>query len=148
LDHQFVPVPRDRVVDLLPMAQSAAVDISAVRFCPHVPDPFVSCVTAALSARKRRFDTAVDYKTHYYANRRAFFILFGLFTPVDVVDSLLKGAPHFLALGPAYFIGRIVYFAELVTAAITRNERYHEFYAVFFLLQTAVMSFLIFQTLV
>jgi len=36
----------------------------------------------------------------------------------------------------------------LITAAITRNERYHEFYAVFFFLQTVVMSFLIFQTLV
>ena len=35
-----------------------------------------------------------------------------------------------------------------MTAAITRNERYHEFYAVFFLIQTTVVSFLIFQTLV
>jgi hypothetical protein len=35
-----------------------------------------------------------------------------------------------------------------VTAAITRNKRYHEFYAVFFLAQTIVISFLIFQTLV
>jgi len=42
----------------------------------------------------------VDYKAHYYANHRVFFILFALFTPVDVVDSLLKGVPHFLELGP------------------------------------------------
>ena len=90
----------------------------------------------------------IDYKAHYYANHRAFFILFGLFTPVDIVDSLLKGVPHFLALGPAYFISSSLYFAGLITAAITRNERYHEFYAVFFFLQTVVMSFLIFQTLV
>jgi len=91
---------------------------------------------------------AIDYKTHYYANHRAFFILFGLFTPVDVVDSLLKGVPHFLALGPAYFASALLYFAGLVTAAITCNERYHEFYAVFFLVQTVVISFLIFQVLV
>ena len=34
-----------------------------------------------------------------------------------------------------------------MTAAITRDERYHEFYAIFFLTQTIVISFLIFQTL-
>jgi hypothetical protein len=33
-------------------------------------------------------------------------------------------------------------------AAITRNERYHQFYAVFFLVQTVVISFLIFHTLI
>ena len=101
-----------------------------------------------LFPREGDVDTAIDYKAHYYANHRAFFILFGLFTPVDIVDSLLKGVPHFLALGPAYFISSSLYFAGLITAAITRNERYHKFYAVFFFLQTAVMSFLIFQTLV
>ena len=101
-----------------------------------------------LFQREIDVDLAIDYKTHYYANHRAFFILFGLFTPVDVVDSLLKGVPHFLALGPAYFISALLYFAGLVTAAITRNERYHEFYAIFFLIQTIAISFLIFQTLV
>ncbi len=76
------------------------------------------------------------------------FILFALFVPVDIVDSLLKGLPHFLTLGPIYFVSSVLYFAGLITAAITRNERYHEFYAVFFLVQTTVVSFLIFQTLV
>jgi hypothetical protein len=98
--------------------------------------------------REGDVDAAVDYKTHYYANHRAFFILFALFTPVDIADSLLKGVSHFLALGPQYFISNALYFAGLTTAAITRNERYHEFYAVFFLVQTIVISFLIFQTLV
>ena len=89
----------------------------------------------------------VDYKAHYYANHRAFFILFALFTPVDVVDSLLKGVPHFLELGPRYYVSSALYFAGMITAAITRNERYHQFYSVFFLAQTVVISFLIFQTL-
>jgi hypothetical protein len=101
-----------------------------------------------LFPREGDVDLATDYKTHYYANHRAFFILFALFTPVDIVDSLLKGVPHFLALGPAYFVSGLLYFTGLATAAITRNERYHEFYAVFFLAQTIVISFLFFQTLV
>jgi len=101
-----------------------------------------------LFPREGDIDAAIDYKTHYYSNHRAFFILFALFTPVDIADSLLKGVPHFLALGPIYFISNSLYFVGLTTAAITRNERYHEFYAVFFLVQTIVISFLIFQTLV
>ena len=101
-----------------------------------------------LFPRESDVDLAIDYKTHYYANHRAFFILFGLFTPVDIADSLLKGVPHFLALGPVYFASGLLYFAGLVTAAITRNERYHEFYSIFFLVQTIVISFLIFQVLV
>jgi hypothetical protein len=101
-----------------------------------------------LFPREADVDLAIDYKTHYYANHRAFFILFALFTPVDIVDSLLKGVPHFFQLGPAYLVSSVLYFAGMATAAITRNERYHQFYAVFFLAQTVVISFLIFQTLV
>ena len=101
-----------------------------------------------LFPREADVDLATDYKTHYYANHRAFFILFALFAPVDIADSLLKGVPHFLQLGPVYILSNVLYLAGMVTAAITRNERYHEFYAVFFLAQTVVISFLIFQTLV
>jgi hypothetical protein len=101
-----------------------------------------------LFPREGDADTAIDYKAHYYANHRAFFILFALFVPVDIVDSLLKGLSHFLALGPIYFVSSVLYFTGLIIAAITRNERYHEFYAAFFLIQTTVVSFLIFQTLV
>src|ERR1044071_10261508 len=43
-------------------------------------------------------DELVDYKKHYYANHRAFFIIFALFSPVDIVDSLLKGVAHFTEL--------------------------------------------------
>ena len=64
----------------------------------------------------------VDYKTHYYSNHRAFFVLFVLYSPVDFVDTLLEGVPHLFALGPLYFISSILFFAGLVTAAITRNN--------------------------
>jgi hypothetical protein len=45
-----------------------------------------------LFPRESEADNATNYKTHYYANHRAFFVLFALFTPVDLVDSLLKGS--------------------------------------------------------
>src|SRR4029453_5265285 len=101
-----------------------------------------------LFPREGDVDTAIDYKAHYYANHRAFFILFAFFAPVDIIDSLLKGGPHFLALGPIYLLRGFLFSTGLITAAVTRSERYHEFYAVFFLFQTAAVSFLIFQTLV
>jgi hypothetical protein len=77
-------------------------------------------------------DEFVNYKAHYYSNHRAFFVLFALYSPVDFVDTLLKGIPHLVALGPLYFISSILFFAGLVTAAITRNERYHGWYAILF----------------
>jgi hypothetical protein len=92
-------------------------------------------------------DESVDYKTHYYANHRAFFILFALYGPIDVVDTLLKGVPHFLQQGPQYIVSTALFLAGLIIAAITRNERYHQFYAIFFLAQTVVISFLLFSTL-
>lgn len=101
-----------------------------------------------LFPRESDINLAIDYKTHYYANHRAFFILFALFAPVDIVDSLLKGVPHFLDLGPQYIVINVFYCAGLITAAITRNERYHQFYAIFFLVQTIVNSSILFRTLV
>src|SRR5437016_5904903 len=93
-------------------------------------------------------DEFVDYKKHFYANHRAFFSIFSMFTLVDFADTLLKGIPHFLALGPQYVISNSLYFAGLVTAAITHNERYHQAFAIFFFVQTIIISFLLFQTLI
>ena len=101
-----------------------------------------------LFPRESELEAPVDYKAHYYANHRAFFILFALFTPVDILDSLLKGIPHFIELGPQYIVSGLLYFTGMVTAAITHNERYHQFFAIFFLVQTIVISFLMFHTLV
>ena len=92
-------------------------------------------------------DKSIDYKTHFYANHRAFFILLCMFTVVDIFDSLLKGIPHFLALGPQYFVSSSVYFIGEAIAAITQNERYHQFFAIFYLIQTIVISFALIHTL-
>ena len=101
-----------------------------------------------LFPREGSGDESIDYKAHYYANHRAFFAIFSMFAVIDVADTLLKGIPHFLALGTPYIISSLLYFVGMVTAAITKNERYHEFYAIFFLVQTIVISLILFQTLV
>lgn len=89
----------------------------------------------------------VDYKQHFYANHRSFFVLLGLYAPIDIVDSLLKGLPHFFSLGAEYFISTSLFLLGIAIAAFTRNERYHQFYAICFLLQTIAISYSIFRTL-
>ena len=92
-------------------------------------------------------EESVDYKTHYYTNHRAFFVIFSMFTVVDIVDTLLKGIPHFLELGKTYIMSSALFLVGLLTAAATTDERYHQFYALFFLVQTIVISFILFQVL-
>ena len=101
-----------------------------------------------LFPREGAVDESVNYKVHFYANHRAFFIILGLYGPVDLVDTLLKGIPHFLELGTAYCVSLILFLAGLTTAAITRNERYHQIYAILFFIQTIIISFALFHTLV
>ena len=101
-----------------------------------------------LFPREGAIDESVNYKTHFYANHRAFFIILALYGPVDVVDSLFKGVHHFLELGPAYIISMALFLTGVTIAAITRNERYHQIYALFFLTQTIIISFAVFHTLV
>src|SRR5438105_14215902 len=80
-----------------------------------------------LFPREGAIDESVNYKAHFYANHRAFFVILLLYGPVDMVDTLLKGVPHFLELDPAYMISIVLFLVGVTAAAITRNERYHQF---------------------
>lgn len=71
-----------------------------------------------------------------------------LFGPVDVVDTLFKGVPHLIEQGPQYIVSTTFFFIGLTIAAVTRNERYHQFYCIVFLVQTVTASFAIFRTLI
>jgi hypothetical protein len=92
-------------------------------------------------------DSVRDYRTHFYANHRAFFVLFALFVPVDIVDTLLKGVPHFLAQGPQYIASCVILFSAAAVGAITRNEKYHRIFAPYCLVHIVWISFSIFHTL-
>ncbi len=43
-----------------------------------------------------------NWRDYYYKNRRSFFFIFGAIAPLDIIDTLLKGLPHFRAQGPLY----------------------------------------------
>ena len=51
-----------------------------------------------LFQREGDVDAVIDYKAHYYANHRAFFILFALSVPVDIVRLAAKRRASFSCL--------------------------------------------------
>jgi hypothetical protein len=145
VDHKSLRLSGRRVVDLLSMAEPPTVDLLPV----HLISPTILYLASLiLFPSEADLDKPVDYKAHYYANHRVFFIIFSLWTPVDIVDSLLKGWAHFLELGITYDVSGVLFFTGLVMAAITRNETYHKIYSVFFLLQTVWISWTLFRTLI
>jgi hypothetical protein len=135
------------VMDFLSLAQPAAVDISPFYLCPDfthdlVPGlPFFfrpSLLWMSSSITKRTITPTIAYSSFssQYSRRSISSI------------PLLKGISHLVALGPVYFISSILFFAGLVIAAITRNERYHQSYVIFFLAQTNLIGFNLFRTLI
>lgn len=80
----------------------------------------------------------INYKDHFYANHRWFFALAALLPPLDFIDTLLKGYSHFLAQGPLYIITLVLIFILSLLGAVTKNEKYHKFFAVFFLCYLSV----------
>jgi hypothetical protein len=79
-----------------------------------------------------------DLKQHFYANHRWFFLLAALLAPIDAIDTLLKGLAHFYAQGPLYVVTLLIVFVFSLIAAFTRRERFHKFFAVFFLIYILV----------
>jgi hypothetical protein len=81
-----------------------------------------------------------DFKQHFFKNRRWFFFLAALLPPLDAADTLLKGYAHFQAQGVIYPLFLAIVFVLTILGAILKNELYHKFFAVFFLLY--IVSFI------
>jgi hypothetical protein len=78
-------------------------------------------------------EDGIDLRQHFYANHRWFFALGALLAPIDAMDTLLKGQAHFVAQGPLYIFTLLLVCVLNIVAASTRRERFHTFFAVFFL---------------
>lgn len=79
-------------------------------------------------------EEGIDFKHHFYANHRWFFRLAAALPIVDALDTLLKGWDHFLAQGLIYPVTLSLLFVLSLVGAFTSRERFHAFYAVFFLI--------------
>jgi hypothetical protein len=84
------------------------------------------------------FDEKMDFKKHFYEDRRWFFALAAVLPPLDFFDTLLKGVPHLLAQGPIYLVTIALLTALSIVAALTKNQIYHKFFAIFFLIYISV----------
>lgn len=56
--------------------------------------------TALLFPNEREGESITNWREHYYASTRQFFLFFGLTFAIDLVDTLLKGWAYFVSLGP------------------------------------------------
>ena len=97
--------------------------------------------TALLFPNEQEGEPIVDWRTHYYASHRQFFVAFGLIFPLDLIDTALKGWDYFRALGVEYTATQSALFVLCIIAAFTKSPRYHGAFAVFFLVfNTALLG--------
>lgn len=84
------------------------------------------------------FDAGTDLKDHFLGNHRWFFAIAACLPLIDAIDTLLKGRAHFIAQGPLYVVTIALLFVLCVIGAITRRERFHAAFGVFFFLYILV----------
>jgi hypothetical protein len=94
------------------------------------------------------FQEVMDFKDSFYDDHRWFFTLAAIVPLLDFVDTLLKGVPHLLAQGPIYLVTIGLMTALSVVAAVTKNQNYHKFFAVFFLVYISFFISINLNTLV
>jgi hypothetical protein len=94
--------------------------------------PTVAFLLAVLLFPTVRTEKA-DFKAHFYANSRWFFVLGAILPVLDFFDTYLKGYEHLVAQGPLYIVTIVLLTVLSVIAALTKKETYHAFFAVFFL---------------
>ena len=146
---QGLPVRKSNVSAIrLSISHDAILDSVFLQRDYRVPFGSPTVYLCSLLLFPREGDMSVrDYKTHYYANHRAFFTVFAFLLPADVVDTLLKGILHFGTQGPQYVASSVVLFPATAAGAVTRNETHHKLFAICCLCRIVWISFAIFHTL-
>ena len=97
-----------------------------------IPGILIYLATAILFPGELETTGSPTWRDYYYKNRRGFFFVLGSIAPLDVVDTLLKGRAHFFAQSPFYVPFVASWAIGSLVAGITRNERYHAFWAILF----------------
>jgi hypothetical protein len=97
-----------------------------------IPAILVYLASAVLFPGELETTGSPTWRDYYYKNRRGFFFIFGISAPLDIIDTLLKGRQHFIDQGPAYLPFIAIWGAGCLAAGITKNEKYHGFWAIAF----------------
>jgi hypothetical protein len=88
-----------------------------------------------------------SYKEYYYRNRGWFFGLVIAFSLWDFVDTFVKGVSHFSELGVQYPATMMTKIVGSAIAMSTKNERYHQVFAVLVLLIDIANNYSFFFTI-
>ena len=112
-----------------------------------IPGILMYLATAILFPGELETTGSPTWRDYYYKNRRGFFFVLGSIAPLDVVDTLLKGRAHFFAQSPFYVPFVASWAIGSLIAGITRNERYHAFWAILFPLSMLLFTFVNMLTL-
>lgn len=97
-----------------------------------IPAILVYLASAVLVPGELETTGSPTWRDYYYKNRRGFFFIFGIIAPLDIIDTLLKGRQHFIDQGPAYLPFIAIWGGGCLAAGITKNEKYHSFWAIAF----------------
>jgi hypothetical protein len=94
----------------------------------------IVCFLLSVLLFPNRIEECCDMRNYFSENRRSFFLLAATLTPIDLVDTMLKGLAHFYAQGPYYIFTILLVFTLCMIGAFTKSEKYHKFFAIFFLM--------------
>lgn len=72
-----------------------------------------------------RMEPEGDYAAYFHQSRAWLFGLLAALAMIDLVDSALKGAQHFHALGPFYLLRQVALAGTAIAAIFVRNNRFH-----------------------
>jgi hypothetical protein len=99
----------------------------------------LSFASALLFPNEQEGEPITDWRRHYYTTKRSFFLLIAATFPLDFIDTLLKGVPYLLSLGPLYIASMAMLALTCTIAAFTKSPRYHAIFAVAFLVWNVSM---------
>jgi len=80
-------------------------------------------------------------KGYFFAKRAWFFGIFIFLQFIDTGDTLLKGMEYFHSLGIEYSISKVAQILLSAVAIVTRNEKFHGFFAIAALAYMASQAF-------
>ncbi len=83
----------------------------------------------------------MSYETYYYSRNGWIFSLMALLFLMDIGDTLIKGAGYYKSLGPEYTIRIVSHVLLCLTAAATKNKKYHTFLVILFLIYNIIWIF-------
>ncbi len=97
-----------------------------------IPPTMLYLASAILYPGELEATGSPTWRDYYYKNRRGFFFILGTIAPLDVIDTLLKGWPHFLEQGALYLPFIAVWTLGFLAAGISKNPKLHAAVAIIF----------------